>query len=63
MATHICTQQARIAVLESHIEYIKEAVTRIDNKVEDLSSFKFKLMGAATVVAGIISFVVATMAG
>jgi hypothetical protein len=56
------SDKERLAVLETNVSYIKDTVDRIDKRVEDLNAFKFKVMGAASVLAALISFVVATMA-
>jgi len=58
----MATDKERISTLETHISYIRTTVESIDKKVDDLSAFKFKVMGAASVLAAIISFVVASMA-
>lgn len=56
------TDKERLAILETNIMYIKHTVDRIDQRVEDLNAFRFKIMGAASALATLISFVVATLA-
>lgn len=56
------TDKERISTLETHISYIRTTVESIDTKVDALTAFKFKVIGAASVIASIVSFVVATMA-
>jgi hypothetical protein len=56
------TDKERLAILETNIVYIKDTVCRIDQRVEDLNAFRFKVLGASSVIAGIISFVIAAVA-
>ncbi len=57
------TDKERLANLETHINYIKKAVDNIDRKVDDLTAFKFKIFGAASVIAGVVSYVTYIIVG
>lgn len=55
------TDKERLSTLETHVNYIKETVDKIDGKVDDLVAFKLKVMGAASVIAGIVAYITAVM--
>jgi len=57
------SDKERISTLETHVSYIKEAVDRIDGKVDDLIGFKLKVAGAASAIAGIVAYITAIIVG
>lgn len=46
----------RLSILETKLEYIRISQDKILEKVESLSSFRYGLVGACTVVSGIVGF-------
>lgn len=55
------TEKERLASLETSITYIKDKVDHIDKKVNDLTAFKFKVAGAASVLAAGVSYIMSTI--
>lgn len=51
------TDKERLASLETSIRYIRDKVDHIDRKVDDIAAFRFKVAGAASVLAAAISYI------
>lgn len=60
---HQCIQTEKVAVIETHINYIRDTVGRIDKKVEELAAFKLKVIGAASTIAAIVSYITVIIVG
>jgi len=57
------TDKERLSTLETHIAYIKKTVDCINIKVDDLTAFKFKVLGASSVIAGLIAYITSLITG
>lgn len=57
------SDKERLSKLETHISYIKDTVMKIDSKVDDLTAFRFKVLGAASVLAAVVSYIMCIIAG